>query len=83
MKFPNSQNQLLAISQFLKISENSPGNTCVRASFLLKLQAPGESNQVGSEFCEISKNIILEHVWSLLLNSGKLYQQLELEYLNW
>ena len=44
---------------FLEISQNSQENTCVRASFLIKLQA------FSCEFCEISKNTVFtEHVWT-------------------
>ena len=49
---------------FLEISENSQGNTCARASFLIKLQAGAckfikkeTLAQVSScEFCKISKS---------------------------
>ena len=54
---------------FLKISQNSQENTCVRVPFLVKLQAEDEAynfikketlTQVFScEFWEIFKNIIL------------------------
>ena len=64
---------------FLKISQNSQENTCVRVSFLIKLQAWGLINfnkkktlaQVFfCEFCKISKNTFLieqEHLRWLLL----------------
>ena len=56
---------------FLKISQNSQGNTCAKVSFLIKLQVEAYSfikketlTQVFSyEFCEISKNnFFTEHL---------------------
>ena len=44
---------ILMIWNFLKISQNSQGNTCVRVSFLIKLQASGPGT---GKFCDISKN---------------------------
>ena len=42
---------------FLEISQNSQENTCVKVSFLIKLQASEIRAQVFyCEFCEISKN---------------------------
>ena len=58
---------------FLEISQNSQENTCVRVSFLIKLQASGckliEKEILAQvftcEFCEISKNIFFtEHLWA-------------------
>ena len=61
---------------FLEISQISQENTCVRVSFLIKLQASGlhASNFVKNEtlahvfsceFCEISKNTFYtEHLWT-------------------
>ena len=58
---------------FLKISQNSQGNTCAKVSFLMKLQVEAYSfikketlTQVFSyEFCEISKsNFFTEHLWA-------------------
>ena len=40
---------------FLEISQKSLENTCVRVSFLMKLQASG---LFSCEFCEISKNTL-------------------------
>ena len=41
---------------FLEISQNSQENTCVRVSFLIKLQALGQ-------YCEVSKNnLFTEHL---------------------
>ena len=45
---------------FLEISQNSPENTCVRASFLIKLQADKKETLVqmfSREFCQISEEI--------------------------
>ena len=54
---------------FSEISQNSQENTCVRESFLIKLQALGKAEkdfltQVFScKFCEISKNtFFIEHL---------------------
>ena len=43
---------------FLEISQNSQENTCVRVSFLIKLQAKKETlaHMFSREFREISKN---------------------------
>ena len=48
---------------FLEISQNSQENTCVRGSFLIKLENT-------SEFCEISKNNFL-HRTPLVAASGQ------------
>ena len=59
---------------FLEILQNSQENTCVRVSFLIKLQAEAETcnyiknealaQVLSCEFCEISKNIFFpEHFW--------------------
>ena len=53
---------------FLEILQNSQENTCVRVSFLIKLQVLKKETltQVFScEFCEISKNTFFrEHLWA-------------------
>ena len=51
---------------FLKISENSQQNTCVRVYFLLRLQTCDLLVQVFScEFCETCKtNFFTEHLWT-------------------
>ena len=41
---------------FLKLSQNSQENTCVRVSFLVKLQALDSGILFSCEFCEIFKN---------------------------
>ena len=61
---------------FLKFSQNSQGNTCARASFLIKLHGSACSfikketlaQAFSCEFCEIFKSIFLiEHLrWRLL-----------------
>ena len=53
--FRNSHLEVFCKKSVLKFSQNSQENTCVRASFLIKLQV-----QVFScEFCEIFKNTFL------------------------
>ena len=61
---------------FLEISQKSQENTCVRVSFLIKLQASGcnfiEKETLAQvftcDFCEISKNIFFtEHLWATAL----------------
>ena len=53
---------------FLEISQNSQENTCVRVSFLIKLQASGLQKETltpvfSCEFCETSKNTFFtEHL---------------------
>ena len=42
--------------EFLEISQNSHESTCVRVSFLIKLQASGSGQVFSCEFCKISKN---------------------------
>ena len=63
--FPEAVAQRCSVIEvLLEISQNSPENTCARASFLMKLQVQAcnfnkKENlaQVFScEFCEISKN---------------------------
>ena len=50
----------------LEISQNSQQNTCVRVSFLIKLQALAQL--FCCEFCEISNNTFLkEHLWTTAL----------------
>ena len=44
---------------FLEISQNSYENTCVRVSFLIKLQNETLAQLFSCEFCEIFKNIFL------------------------
>ena len=41
---------------FLEIFQNSQENTCVRVSFLIKLQAEALAQAFSCEFCKISKN---------------------------
>ena len=49
---------------FLEISQNSQENTCVRDSFLIKLQA-SLAQVFSCEFCEVSKNsFFTEHIWA-------------------
>ena len=59
----------------LKISQNSQENTCVRVSFLMKLQACNFikketlAQMFSCEFREITKNtLFIEHLWWLLLD---------------
>ena len=57
-------------NMFLKISQNSQKNTCVRVFFLIKLQ--NLAQVLSCEFCKVFKNsFFIEHLWWLLL-SGKL-----------
>ena len=67
---------------FLEISQNSQENSCVRVSFLIKLQASPWNfikkealAQVFSyEFCEISKNTFFtEHLWATASVNGFMY----------
>ena len=44
----------------LKTTMNSQENTCVRASFLIKLQALTRTQVFCCEFCEIFKNTCVE-----------------------
>ena len=71
--FRSSHPEVFCKERFLEISQNSQGNTCIRVSFLIKLQLKAFNfikketlAQVFScEFCEISKNTFLtEHVWA-------------------
>ena len=63
---------------FLDISQNSQENTCVRVSFLIKLQAWGRLQTLAQvfsfEFYEISKNTFftehLQYYFSMYSNSG-------------
>ena len=64
--------------EFLKILQNSQENTCVRVSFLQKLQdstcnfikKETLAEVFSCEFCEIFKNIFfIEHPWWLLLQN--------------
>ena len=60
---------------FLDISQNSQENTCVRVSFLIKLQAWGRLQTLAQvfsfEFYEISKNTFFrEHGWTIA-SAGK------------
>ena len=60
----SSRPEVFCKKVFLKISQNSQENTCTRASFLIKLQAPACSfikkealaQEFSCGFCEISKN---------------------------
>ena len=65
---------------FLKISQNSQENTCVRISFLIRLHVEsstfikqGNPAQVFTfKFCEVFKNSsFIEHLWWLLLERAK------------
>ena len=59
---------------FLKISQNSQGNTCVRVSLLIKLQTSGNvikretlAHVIPYELCEIFMNtFFIEHIRWLL-----------------
>ena len=59
---------------FLKISQNSQGNTCVRVSLLIKLQTSGNvikrealAHVFPYELCEIFRNtFFIEHIRWLL-----------------
>ena len=66
---------------FLEISQNSQENTCVRVSFLIKVQAFKEETltQVFScEFCEISKNtFFIEHLWAAASQGYSYSKQLQ------
>ena len=68
--FRNSCRRCTIKKAFLKISQNSQENTCIGASFLIKLQA---SDTV--TFCEFLKilrtALFTDPLWWLLLNSFK------------
>ena len=62
---------------FLEISKNSQENTCVRVSFLIKLEVEvGAYNFINKEtlaqafsceFCKISRNTLFtEHLWAIV-----------------
>ena len=66
--FPEAATRgVLCKKVFLEISQNSQENTCVRVSFLIKLQ---RCRPVFScEFCEIyKKNFFTEHLWMTASN---------------
>ena len=74
---------------FLKISQNSQENTCVRISFLIRLHVEswtfikqGTPAQVFTfKFCKVFKNSsFIEHLWWLLLERAKNCDPLWIRY---
>ena len=77
-----------AKKMLLEISQYSQGNTCVRASFLIKMQAWGLQETLAQvfswKFYEISKNTFFtEHLRWLLLSGGCSYLHFQLFFLFW
>ena len=67
---------------FLETLQNSQENTCIRASFLIKLKALAQQETLAKvfsyEFCEISKNTYFtEHLWTTAsVNQAKPWKKL-------